>query len=43
MSTLVPGFQSLFSAFLHHFVLAKLATTSIRVRAGSVHERVNIL
>ena len=31
MSTHVPGFQ-LFSAFLHHFVLAKLATRSIRVK-----------
>ena len=30
MSTYVPGFQS-FSEFLHHFVLAKLATRSIRV------------
>ena len=29
MSTLVAGFQS-FSGFLHHFVLAKLATSSIR-------------
>ena len=31
MSTHVPGLQS-FSGFLHHFVLAKLATTSIRVK-----------
>ena len=31
MSTHVPGFQSFFS-FLHHFVLAKLATSSIRVK-----------
>ena len=31
MSTHVPGFQPLFS-FLHHFVLAKLATSSIRVK-----------
>ena len=30
MSTHLLGFQS-FSGFLHHFVLAKLATTSIRV------------
>ena len=30
MSTHMPGFQS-FSAFLHHFVLARLATGSIRV------------
>ena len=31
MSTHLPGFQS-FSAFSHHFVLAKLPTTSIRVK-----------
>ena len=31
MSTNLPRFQSLFS-FLHHFVLEKLATTSIRVK-----------
>ena len=31
MSTQVAGFQS-FSGFLHHFVLAKLATSSIRVK-----------
>ena len=32
MSAHVPGFQSLFQTFLHHFVLAKLATIgSIRV------------
>ena len=30
MTTHVPGFQSYFK-FLHHFVLAKLATNSIRV------------
>ena len=30
MSTHLPGFQSFFK-FLHHFVLAKLATGSIRV------------
>ena len=30
MSTHVPAFQS-FSAFLHHFVLAKLDTSSVRV------------
>ena len=30
MSTHVPGFKS-FSGCLHHFVLAKLATSSIRV------------
>ena len=32
MSTHLPGFWS-FSAFLHHFVLAKVATTSIRVKS----------
>ena len=31
MSTHVPGFQSFFLGFLHHFVLAKLATRSIKV------------
>ena len=32
MSTHVPGFQSFSGGFfLHHFVLAKLATSSIRV------------
>ena len=31
MSTNVPGFQSSFSVFLHHFVMAELATSSIRV------------
>ena len=36
MSTHVPGFQS-FLRFLHHFVLAKLATTSIRVIDLHVH------
>ena len=32
ISTHVPGFQSFFSFFLHHFVSAKLATSSIRVK-----------
>ena len=32
MSTHEPGFQS-FLAFLHHFLLAKLATSSIRVNS----------
>ena len=33
MSTHVPGFQSFFLViFLHHFVLAKLGTSSIRVK-----------
>ena len=31
MSIHVPGFQSFFKVFLHPFVLAKLATHSIRV------------
>ena len=33
MSTHVPGFQSLgfFSFFLHHFILAILATSSVQV------------
>ena len=31
MSTHLPGFQSFFR-FLHHFVLAKLATSSVRVK-----------
>ena len=31
MSTNVSGFQSFFPGFLEHFVLAKLATTSMRV------------
>ena len=33
MSTHLPGIQSFFR-FLHHFVLAKLATSSIRVNAA---------
>ena len=39
MSTHKPGFQSFFR-FLHHFVLAKLATSSISVNlftSGNVH------
>ena len=32
MSTHMPGFQSFFRFFLHHFVLPKLATSSIRVK-----------
>ena len=31
MSTPVPGLNSNFLGFLHHFLLAKLATSSIRV------------
>ena len=34
MSTNVPGFQSFFRV-LHHFVLAKLATSNLRVNAHS--------
>ena len=30
MSTHVPGFSVFFPVFLHHFLLAKLATSSIR-------------
>ena len=37
MGTHVPGFQSLFLAFLHHFVIARLATRSIRVMLGNVY------
>ena len=37
MSTLVPGFHSDFSVcFLHYFVLANLATSSIRVKSSSM-------
>ena len=36
MSTHMPGFRSFFR-FLHHFVLAKWATSSIRVKACSAH------
>ena len=36
MSTHVPGFQS-FSVFLHHFVLAKLTTSSRRVKSVLFH------
>ena len=35
MSIHMPGFKS-FSFFLHYFVLAKLATSSIRVKALAV-------
>ena len=34
MSAHMPGFLSFFS-FLHHFALAKLATSGIRVKKGS--------
>ena len=39
MSAHVPGFQS-FSVFFHHFVLAILATRSIRVKILVGHLRV---
>ena len=35
MSTHSPGFQA-FSGFLHHFVIAKLASSSIRVNCMSL-------
>ena len=37
MSTHVPEFES-FSAFLHHFVLAKLTTSSIGVDTHKVEK-----
>ena len=37
MSTSMPGFQSIFQHFLHHFVMAKLATTS-SIRVKEVYE-----
>ena len=36
MSTHIPGFQSFFS-FLHHFAMAKLATSSIRVKQSCLN------
>ena len=38
MGTHVPGFQSLFLGVLHHFVFAKLATSSIRGNRNKVLE-----
>ena len=35
MSTQVPGFQSFFSGLLRHFVFAKLASSSIRIKCGN--------
>ena len=35
MNTHMPGFQS-FPVFLHHFVLAKLATSSITVKGSAI-------
>ena len=32
MSTHLPGFQSFWFFFLHHFELAKLATSSVMVK-----------
>ena len=32
MSIHVPGFKSVFGKVLHHFVLAKLAISSIRIK-----------
>ena len=40
MSTHVPGFQSFFSGILYHFVLAKLATSSVSLKD---HLKNNIL
>ena len=37
MSTHFPRVSVIFFRFLHHFVLAKLATSSIRVKAGSFY------
>ena len=39
MSTHLPGYQSFFIFFLHHFVLAKLATSSIRVTEIHITEK----
>ena len=39
MNTHVTGFQSFLSFFLHHFVLAKLATSSIRVKDVTIDLR----
>ena len=35
MSTNMPRFKSFFQVFLYHFVLAKLATSSIRVKGNT--------
>ena len=35
MSTHLPGFQSFYNVF-HHFVLAKLAISSIRIKSRAV-------
>ena len=36
MSTQLPGFQPFFKGFLDHFVLAKVATSLIRVKSSSL-------
>ena len=36
MSTHVPRFDSFFQVFKNHFVLAKLATSSIRVKLSII-------
>ena len=40
MLTHVPGFQSFFKGFLHNFVLAKLATSSIHVNPLSLNDAI---
>ena len=46
MSTHLPGFRSyarvsvIFQVFLHHFVFAKLAISSIRVKAKDMQSKV---
>ena len=42
MSTHVAGFQSFFLGFLHHFVLAKLATSNIRVKIFRLSEQASV-
>ena len=42
MSTHVPGFQ-LFFMILHHFVLVKLITNSIKVKGSSVIKAFQII
>ena len=43
MSTHVPGFQTFFSFFLHYFVMANLATSSIRVKCVVCKDTVTML
>ena len=43
MSTHLPGFQSFSFVFLHRFVLAKVATSSIRVKDTIYNSASNIL